>query len=179
MHRGHAVKLATIILGIGICTGSAEARDKGRSTTFEAVVACLTITNISARLACFDRSVAAMDEAERSSQIVVIDEQQVGEAERGLFGLSLPSVSAIFRSNRSNRPQEEIKQIESTIARADAAGYGKWTFVLQEGGTWTTTEAVVGRVPKVGTPMIVKRGSLGSYILSAEGSRSVRVRRLN
>lgn len=179
MQRRQAAKPTFFAMSMIMAIQGARANDDGRPDTFQAVVACRTINQTEARLACYDQSVAAMDEAEQRNQLVVIDRQQVNRAERGIFGLSLPSVSAIFRRSSDKTPHEEIKQIESALKQVSPAGYGKWTFALEDGGTWATTEAVTGRVPKVGEHIIVKRASLGGYVLSADGGRAVRVKRLN
>lgn len=179
MSRSIATKFALFSLGISLAAGGIHAREQEPPATFKAVVACLTIGDAGFRLNCFDQSVTAVEKAREAGDLIVIDRQQVDKAERGIFGLSLPSVSAIFRGGGDNPRGAEIKQIESTVVKANEAGYGKWVFTLDEGSSWATTEAIVGRAPKVGMPIVVKRASLGGYLLLAEGSRSVRVRRLN
>lgn len=179
MHSGEAARCLIFAISLILVPQGAQARDTGRSSAFEAVVACRTISELQVRLACFDRSVAAMEAAEESGQLIVINRQQAEKAQRGIFGLPLPSVSAIFRRSGENNPHEEINQIETTLKQVTDAGYGKWIFMLEEGGTWATTEAVSGRVPKVGEHIVIKRASLGGYVLSTNSGRAVRVKRLN
>lgn len=62
----------------------------GRSPVLVALTQCRTLPDTAARLACFDRSVAALEQAEANRTIVIIDQQQVRETRRAVFGIALP-----------------------------------------------------------------------------------------
>lgn len=175
-------KKLSLVLGVCLVASPALAAEKKSQplpAVFQKLMACRAIPESAARLACFDEASASIDTAEKAREVVIIDRKQAEKAERGLFGLTLPSVSAIFGGGDDDPAQEgALAQIESTIKRIDPVGYGKMTFVLEDGAIWTSTEAVTGRTPKVGAPVTVKRGSLGSYILSSDTGRPVRVKRI-
>lgn len=143
---------------------------------FNRVVACKAITDAAARLACFDREVAAMDQAQRSGEIVAFDRQQVRSTRRSLFGLALPNLG-IFGDSTD---EDGASQIETTIKAARQVGGGKWIFDLAEGGRWEqldTREFIVDPAP--GQPIRIRRAAMGSYLANVNKQIAVRVRRVN
>ncbi|WP_230480969.1 hypothetical protein [Sphingomonas sp. Leaf21] len=156
---------------------SAEANDK-RSVLLAAAAECTSITDTSARLACYDRTVAALVAAERKHDVVVIDRAQVRQTRKTLFGLNLPNLG-LFGDGGDKDGPEAVNQIESTLQRADVEG-GAWIFTLKDGARWRQTDDnVIGGKPRVGSPVVIRRGALGSFKLSLAGQPAVKVRREN
>lgn len=139
---------------------------------FQAVINCKTIADPAERLACYDRSVGALSTAADAKDVLVVDRETARKTKRGLFGLALPRIK-LFGDN----DDDEIEQIESTISAAYAAKDGATIYVLADGARWKQTD---GRntFPKAGQPIVIKRGSLGSFFARVNGQTGVRVIRL-
>lgn len=142
---------------------------------FQAVVDCRGIAEPAQRLACFDRTVGEMAKAGEAKDLIVLDRETVRETRRGLFGLSLPSLK-LFGGN-DDGDQDEVTQIDSTIAAIRTAADGKPIYIIADGAKWKQTEAR-DTFPKVGQSIRIKRAALGSYMANVNGRRAVRVMRL-
>jgi hypothetical protein len=138
------------------------------------LVDCRAIGEALARLACFDREVAVLDAAEKTKSIVILDKEQVRDTKRTLFGLSLPRLNLFDGGDEAN----QVEQIQSKItsAREDANG---WTIGLADGSVWRQIDVrAFSRSPKPGLDAIVKRASLGSFMMRIESAPGVRVKRI-
>ena len=140
---------------------------------YQAVMACEAITDSAQRLACFDRSVAALKAATNAREVVVVDRGTVREARRGLFGLSLPRIK-LFGGDDDT---EEVTAIDSTITGVRVAQDGMPVFVLADGARWKQTE---GRnvFAKAGHAIHIKRAAMGSYMANINKQPGIRVIRL-
>lgn len=139
------------------------------------VVACSSIANPEQRLACFDREVAAMNQAQRSGELVAMDRQQVRKTRRSLFGLALPDLGLFGDDVDDDGPSE----IVTTIKAARQDGRGTWTFDLAEGGRWVQIDSrpfVIDPAP--GQSIRIKRAALGSYLANVNKQIAVRVKRV-
>jgi hypothetical protein len=170
----HTFALAAVVL-TGLAASPALAKDQPVPTqpaVFQAVISCKTIADPTERLACYDRSVGALSTAAEAKDVLVVDRETARKTKKGLFGLALPRIK-LFGDN----DDEEIEQIESTIASTYAAKDGSSVFVLPDGARWKQTD---GRFtyPKAGQPIVIKRGSLGSFFARVNGQTGVRVVRL-
>lgn len=140
--------------------------------TYKAVLDCRAIADPGQRLACFDRSVASLATATDARDVVILDRATIRETKRGLFGIALPSIK-LFGGN----DDEEVQQIESTIASASYARDGFAVFALPDGARWKQTE---GRDvwAKAGQTIVIRKGALGGYMASVNGQGGIRVIRL-
>src|SRR3712207_5723160 len=75
------------------------------------VIACRSIADATQRLACFDRQVANMANAQASGDLVAMDRQQVRRTKRSLFGISLPDLG-VFGDDSI---EGDESQLETTI----------------------------------------------------------------
>ena len=153
-----------------------QAAPPQRPELFEALVRCRTITDDAARLQCFDRAAADLQQATERRDVVVVDRSQVRESRRRLFGLPLPRLP-IFGGDDDD-DAEEIRSIESEVASAYQHGTGQWVVRLEDGSTWVQTDdnIIAGR-PRAGQPVRVTRAALGTYMMRVNGQPGVRVRR--
>src|SRR6201999_1884675 len=151
-----------------------------RPAAFEALLHCRTITDDAARLRCFDGAATALDQAAQRRDVVVVDRAQVRESRRRLFGLALPHLPIFGGSdNGHDNDDEEVAQIESTVASAVRNDLGQWQVPLQEGGTWIPTAFnQIALAPRSGDAVVVRRGPLGSYMMRIGRQPGVRVRRV-
>lgn len=140
---------------------------------YQAVIDCEAMQDAAERLACFDRSVAALKTATRDRQVVVVDRGTMREARKGLFGLSLPRIKLFGGDDET----EEVTAIDSTIASVRMAPDGLPIFVLEDGARWKQTE---GRnvFAKSGHAIHIKRAAMGSFMANIAKRPGVRVIRL-
>jgi hypothetical protein len=143
-------------------------------TSYEAVAACRAIADAGQRLACFDRSVGTFAAAVEQREVVIADKAAVKEARRGLFGLSLPSLK-LFGGGDGD---EEVSEIQSTIAGTGYASDGKALITLADGARWKQIEGRRALQPKAGTAIRIRRGAMGGYIAEVKGYAWTRVKRL-
>jgi hypothetical protein len=168
--------LAAAALGLASAAAPAfaQAPSPGRAEVLSQLIACRSISDTAQRLACFDQNAASLDAAERSGDVVVVDRAQVRETRRQLFGFSLPDVP-IF--DRGENP-ERIESVTSSLASARRLPDGKMRFELEDGSVWTQVDFDrFNGATRAGSGVEIRRASLGSYMLSVGGTRSVRVSR--
>lgn len=141
----------------------------------DAIARCLPIADASARLSCLDAGARALVAGIDRHEVTIVRREEVRRARRDLFGIAgdpgdaLPGAAA-----------ERIDTLDTAVASAVRGGNDRWVIRLAQGGRWETTDAwIVGRDPRPGTPVSIRRGSLGSYVMKVGGERTVRVRRIN
>lgn len=141
------------------------------------LVACKDIAEAGARLACYDEKVAALQTAQSSNQVVIADREQVREARRGLFGLSLPRIK-LFGGDGDEGDQ--IKEIEGVIQSARTIRSGKWLIRLEDGALWQQTDPPRStmRRPRAGDSITIERAALGSFLAKVNDGRGFKVKRI-
>lgn len=177
-------------------TGSAHAAPRGAESVkaggsastmlVDQLTDCRAQTVDADRLACFDRTVAAVVDARRKKDIVILDRTEVRKAKTSLFGFSLPSIK-LFGGGKDD---EQLKQLVGTMRSSTVLQGGLIRFELgdvstgegtaKDGGNtslWETVEQVM-LPPRRGDTVTIKAGALGSYVATAPGRRSARVRRI-
>ncbi|WP_225207073.1 hypothetical protein [Novosphingobium huizhouense] len=155
---------------------SAAPRDEQKvdelPSVFEAVLGCRLITAEAERLACFDRSVAAMANAREQKDLVVADRATLRETKKGLFGFTLPKLR-LFGDTEG----EDVAQIESTIAGVRTGKDGFAVFTLPDGARWKQTDGGQSWA-RTGDKIVIKRAALGSYMARIGNRAAIRVLRL-
>lgn len=159
-------------VGIAITGPPVSAADR-KPMLLEAVTRCRTIIDPAQRVACYDRSVEALQAAEARNEVTIVDRAQVRETKRSLFGLTLPRLSIFGKDDGGI----EISQIDSAIASA-TIDRGGWVFRLADGSTWRQIDDTeIGRRPRPGDKVTVKRAALGSFRMTVASSPGMKVRR--
>lgn len=163
-----------------VATPTASAQSKSKDAPPPAQVTgllnCRGIADSAERLACYDKAAATIGEAVANKDLVVFDRESVRKTKRGLFGLSVPDLGIFGEEDDS----VEIKQIDSEVASTATNGDGGYIFRLADGSRWTQTDGKpIAMPPEAGDKVVVKRGALGSYILSVAKQPGVKVRRIN
>ena len=196
--RNHAILPMAFIVPLAALslTGSANARplkdqsvDSGKtgpSLLIDRLADCREESSDAQRLACFDRTVSALIDARRKKDIVVLDRVEVRKAKSSLFGFSLPSIK-LFGGGDDD---EQLKQLVGRMASVTVLPSGLLRFEIEDvpavgavaaGGVnksvWETIEQVM-LPPRRGDVVTIKSGALGSYVATAPGRRSARVRRI-
>lgn len=174
----HTCSLVTGILLLVIGGSPVQAQqtvEPPRPELLTRLIDCRAIADGGQRLACYDAAASALDSAEKQGDVVVIDREQVSIARRQLFGFQLPSMPDLLQ--RGTRP-DTLDAIETTLTRAGQYGDGKWTFNLADGSTWCQIDSEPVRFQnRSGQSVRVRRAAMGSFLLTVDGSRAVRVRR--
>lgn len=169
--------LSLTFLGATVAFPAAgEAREAAKAdempAVFQAVVNCREIAGESERLACFDRTVAAMASARDQKDLVVADRDTLRETKKGLFGFTLPKLR-LFGDTEG----EEVAQIETTISAVRSARDGMAVFTLQDGAHWKQTDGGQSWA-RAGDKIVISRAALGSYMAKVAKLPPVRVVRL-
>lgn len=141
------------------------------------LAACRPLTDDAQRLACLDRAAAALVDAQAANEVVLVDRAAVRDAKRAVFGFSLPSIR-LFDDEEGDEA-EQVRSLSGTLAQVRPFSRGLHLFVLDDGSQWQTTEARTNFFPRAGDPFTITAGTLGSYNARVDGSRSVRVKRVN
>ena len=131
---------------------------------FQNLIDCRSTTDDAARLACYDKQVAALAAARENRDVVIVDREQIRKTRRSLFGLTLPKLDIFGSDKDSEREEEEFVQIETTIASASQRD-GHWTITLEDGARWRQTDTrPLVREPARGVPIKIRRAAMGSFL---------------
>lgn len=146
-------------------------------TLYTDLIACKNIADAEQRLACFDEKVTALETAQASNQVVIADREQVREARRGLFGLSLPRIK-LFGGDGDDGAQ--VNEIKGTIKSVRKFRTGKFLLTLDDGAQWqqTAIPRSTTRRPRAGDSITIERGSLGSFVAKINNGRAFKVKRI-
>lgn len=163
---------ALVFSGLAAAASPALAQERpgeAPPTVFSRVTECRSIQDGAERLACFDREVAALAQAQAAREIVVVDREAVQRTRRSLFGLTLPDVGRLFGD-------EQEDEINSTVVAALVSNRNMASVQIEGGAVWVQTEGrPITRRPRPGMPVEIRRGALGSFWMSVDGQRAVRV----
>ena len=168
--------LAASLAGALACPAAAQ--DAGAIADTPEVVQklfdCRDIADPSQRLACYDAQVAEVVARRESKDLVFADREQVQEARRGLFGLSLPRIRLFDGSD-----EPEFQEITTTIKRAERVGRGSWAFELEDGARWVQNDSfqILGNI-EPGTEVTISKGALTSYTAKIGKKRAIKVVRV-
>ena len=172
-----ATLLTTPLLATPLLATSVLAADSAKTgdSRYEALVNCRTITDNTARLACYDEKAADFAAAQKSGDVVVLDRKKIVEAKRQAFGL--PGFD-ILKLVEHPGHAVEMASIEFRLASVKRTGQGGWIFVSEDGQVWNSIEHPdVFPEPKAGDMAKVTHGALGSFFLKAGDCDAVRVAR--
>ncbi len=153
-----------------------QSTDDGASRVVGELTACRAIAEPAQRLACFDRTAAALVTAQENKSIVVVDRAEVRKAHRSLFGFALPNINLFGKADETSEP--EIQEITAKIVKTGLAGQQLFSLTLDDGTVWRMSESLGRYPPSDGDTIKITRGALGSYRASIAGSRYVQVNRV-
>ena len=171
--------LAALLAAAAPATLSAQRNEPPqRAQLFEALVRCRAITEAAARLQCFDAAAAALEEATARRDVVVVDRQQVREGRRRLFGLALPRLP-FFGGGDESEDEDRIDRVEGVVASASQNGNGQWVVALQDGAVWQQADNnPLALRPRNGQPVVITRGTMGSFFMRVNNQPGIRARRI-
>lgn len=172
MHRS---TLAAVILCSAIAV-SAYAKDDDKveptPAVYQAVLDCKAIADATLRLACYDATVETMATASTKRELVVVERAAIVQAEKGLFGLSLPNIK-IFGGN----DDDAVKEIESTISSVRRDENGALIISIADGARWRQIDSQP-QMAKVGDKIKIRKAALGSFFANINGRSGFKMTRL-
>jgi hypothetical protein len=158
---------------------AADPVPRARPEVFDRLLACRSVSDASARLACYDEKVAAIDAAAGKDELVVVDRTQIRKARRSLFGLTLPNLGIFGDGGQDKREGEGFTEIESTISRAYYRDY-RWNVILDDGARWVQIDGkTLVRDPKAGQKIRIRKAALSSFLANIDGQTAIKMRREN
>jgi hypothetical protein len=169
------IAAAMLLLAVSPAHAAPTKSASVRAQVLQGVVDCRKLTADAERLACYDRTTAVLDEAEKKGDVVVVDKAQVREVRRQAFGFSLPSLTLFNRESKD----ETLEQLEAVIDTVSENGMGRFVITTTEGATWVQTDGDLSMPPKKGQPLTLKTGMMGSYFCKVNHQPAVRCKRQN
>jgi hypothetical protein len=170
-----ALALAVLAAATAVAPAALAQSKSQRAAIVQKLLDCKKIADSSERLACYDQSAAAFDQAEAKGDVVVIDREQAREVRKQAFGFTLPSIS-IFQKGEA---KEDVDNYDGVVALARRDGGGHWVIKLEDGAVW----AQVGveelfKTPKPGMKVKIRKAALGSYMMVVENQGGFKARRV-
>jgi hypothetical protein len=156
-----------------------------QAAPLDEVYACMGVTDIAQRLACYDAAVAGLKQAESSGGLAVVNREQIEKAEKEAFGLAAPSLSALAESARSTTPAAEaekpkaLDRVTFPVKSVTKGPDGKYRFVMENGQEWRQTDGM--KLPSLGKgpwQAEIRKGAMGGYMLKLDDRTAVRVKRV-
>lgn len=168
--------LLLAVMGLAV-PGAVCAKEKSVNASpqiFRALVDCKRLTDPTARLACYDKGVSALEQAAIKHDVVIADREMIREARRAQFGYTLPSLRIFGGSD-----EEAVSEIQTKVRSARQMGPSIVRFTTEEGSVWQQNESKTLAVdPKAGTKVTIKARAFGRFIATFEGQVAIDVRRI-
>ena len=137
----------------------------GAHESAEGVVAvlktCVELHNDFERLACYDRAVEQLNEAEGTLGTVSAED---------VFGM-------IKGAEPQAQPREQLQSITATVSKIRDAADGTRLIELENGQIWRQADSKQLRLES-GESVTISRGALGSFKLATSRGRFIRVQRI-
>lgn len=175
------ILFAALAALVSAAPAAAEEAKPPEPELYRQMIACKDIAEPAARLACYDRQVAAFDTATQNRDIVIAGREEVRKTRRGLFGFAAPIGRLLgLGGDKDEAEREAIDKLETKVARVGRTADGGWRLTFEEAGTWEQIDTR-GWVmsPKVGQVAVISKAALGSYMVSVDGQRGIKMRRVN
>lgn len=167
--------LGTAMSGAGLAAKDKKSDPPKPPESFTQLLQCRSLSDSAARLACYDDATARLQQAQQQQEIVIVDKAEVKEAKKGLFGFTLPQIK-LFGGGSGD---DEVNEIEFTIATVRQYDYGRWRFTTTDGAVWDQVDTEPLAVdPRPGNKVVVKRAAMGSFKARVNGQPPIRVRRV-
>jgi len=152
----------------------AFAAEPAEPAVIAALKACRAITADAERLACYDKATQSVTKAQESGEVIIIDKQAARAARRQAFGLELPTLSILEKGV----DKAETEKLQSVVKSARIDGEQRLVVTLEDGAVWRQIDDTpVGKPPKAGDTIEVRKASMGSYMMKIGSQPAIRVRR--
>ena len=166
------------VLALGLCAAAlavagfpadaAPGKSEPPPGLFQNLLKCRGLPDGAQRLACYDEATGALDTANRTGAVVVVDRQQIQEAKRDVFGFNMPSFGKLF--DRGGRTDAALEEVQLTVANAAHGPDGKWVLVMENGQVWRQIDTeILDKDPHKGSTVRIRHGAIGSYVMNVDG----------
>ncbi len=168
--------LPTAVFIVGACLGPgawAAPKPPPQAPIVQNVIDCRKVEDGAQRLACYDKAVDNMAQAQAKGDLVTTDRQQRQAIHRQAFGLNLPSLSALYGGEK-----EGVDRLTAKVASARTDANGKWVIVLDDGAVWRQIDDnTLVHPPHPGSIVEIRHAALGSFFMNVDGQLAIRVHR--
>ena len=170
-----AVVICGVVVAASVPAESKENSRKGEPPLVEELEKCLSFSENSARLQCFDAKVGALVSAKNAGEVQIVSREDITTTKRQLFGFSLPKIGLFSDGGDA----DASATLETTVRSARYGPAGSIIFTTPEGGTWEILQPPrrLARV-QAGDQVEFKRASFGSYFIRINGQMGVKGRRI-
>lgn len=152
---------------------SAQANDSAKTNLLDPLFACLKQVEAQPRYLCLERETRTLSASYQGGNTVVMDKKEA----RVLKQASEQLRNRDARMKASDAINAALP-ITSVITAASQRN-GLWRFDIDGHGTWMQAEAgELGRDPKPGDNIRIRRGAVGGYLLNIRTGPAIRVRPL-
>jgi hypothetical protein len=165
-----------LAMGLVLCAGlpasSEESAAEGEPFSLQI---CVSESDDDRRLQCFDRWAAKLMR-DGSVYVPVVGMRMTKAMLEDEFGMR----GEVLRNAREKRQREQprIDRLDAHVVNVDASPTGQLLIELSNGQAWEQTQGKVALFLKEGDSVYLTRGTLGSFFLTTEQRRAIRVRRL-
>jgi hypothetical protein len=168
LHSMRLLTLASLLLWAAAATSVAEEQE---STN---ILSCAEEFDDQKRLSCYDREIARLM---RDGTTIPVIAPRVGRAKLeddfGMRGVVLRKAN-----EKKQRENPRIEKLEAKVVKISTSPNGRLLFDIENGQQWEQTHGNAAIFVKEGDEVFFTRGTLGSFWLTTEQRRAVRVRRL-
>ena len=170
--------IVAIDMLLALAAAAQQPSTSGAQRVLDGFAACRAIAASDARLACFDKASAALEQAVKAKDVRIVDRSDVQKARRSLFGLTLPGIGVLGGDDADEGEREAFTEINTTVRSARAGPNGRAEIALADEGSpvWQTTDAL-NFPPRAGAKVRIRKGAMGGFFLNVDG-RSYRAIRL-
>jgi hypothetical protein len=145
------------------------------SETPASLLACRAIVDSTARLACFDREIAALAASAARTALAAPTPSAPPLDSQQSFGLSGGAI-AVQEEAAGMRPAK-VAKIEARVIGLSLTANGRTLFTLDNSQKWQQLKSDEEMLAKLGDMATVSRGVLGSYWLQLKAGRGCKVTR--
>ncbi len=175
---------AMLALSLAITTRFDAVAETAPARPTDPIYQCASKADDAERLACFDKAVADLQQAETSGKVRTVDMAAVEKIERDSFGFSLPSLNEIFRrgETRERAASQPVEEVSLAIASISVNPVTRRaTIRLENGQVWEQVDSEELSRSKVrkGKQATIRKAAMGSFLMVIDGSGAgIRVRRV-
>lgn len=178
--------LATLILGTWPVAGFAEVAPQGLPAS---VAACMSEREDARRLSCYDREIARLSAASPVRQAPAhgtpAQAAPAQAAAKPVMTPADPEAGFGFRGEVAREAVDQrraetstLAQLDSTITGIATRPHGELVLTLENAQVWAQKSPDSSFHLKAGDHVSIKRGSLGSFLMSGPTGRTTRVARV-
>jgi len=175
MNAARSLGMALAVVALGAGAVSAQPKAEGRAAIVQKLVDCRKVTDDAARLACYDQTTAALDQAEAKGDVVIVDREQARKVRKQAFGFTIPSISIFAKGEE----KEDVDSFDGVVAAARQEGGGHWVVKLEDGAVWRQVGMEeLFKSPKPGMKVKIRKASLGSYLMTVDNQGAFKAHRV-